>query len=88
MPFMPFNILGMWFRGLLAIAILLGGLALLRKCRASERVEPVGIQDSARADIVQRIIEAHSGELRRILSAVQCRLPTWPRSGRARPSRR
>jgi len=31
MPFMPFNILGMWFRGLLSIAILAGGIYLLRQ---------------------------------------------------------
>ncbi len=30
MPFMPFNILGMWFRGLLSIAILVGGVYLLK----------------------------------------------------------
>ena len=29
MPFMPFNILGIWFRGLLSIAILAGGIYLL-----------------------------------------------------------
>ena len=29
MYFMPFNILGMWFRGLLSIAILAGGIYLL-----------------------------------------------------------
>ena len=31
MPFMPFNILGIWFRGLLAIAILAGGIYLLAR---------------------------------------------------------
>jgi pimeloyl-ACP methyl ester carboxylesterase len=31
MMFMPFNILGMWFRGLLSIAILAGGIYLLRR---------------------------------------------------------
>ncbi|WP_435008981.1 alpha/beta fold hydrolase [Tundrisphaera lichenicola] len=31
MPFMPFNILGMWFRGLLSIAILAGGIYLLKR---------------------------------------------------------
>jgi pimeloyl-ACP methyl ester carboxylesterase len=30
MPFLPFNILGIWFRGLLAVAILAGGLLLLK----------------------------------------------------------
>jgi pimeloyl-ACP methyl ester carboxylesterase len=29
MPFMPFNILGIWFRGLLSIVILAGGICLL-----------------------------------------------------------
>lgn len=29
MPFLPFSILGMWLRGLLALAVLAGGLALL-----------------------------------------------------------
>ena len=31
MPFMPFNILGIWFRGLLSIAILAGGIYLLKR---------------------------------------------------------
>lgn len=31
MPFMPFNILGIWFRGLLSIAILAGGIYLLSR---------------------------------------------------------
>jgi pimeloyl-ACP methyl ester carboxylesterase len=31
MPFMPFNILGIWFRGLLSIAILVGGIYLLKE---------------------------------------------------------
>ena len=31
MPFMPFNILGMWFRGLLSIAILAGGIYFLKR---------------------------------------------------------
>jgi pimeloyl-ACP methyl ester carboxylesterase len=31
MPFMPFQILGMWFRGLLSIAILAGGIYLLSR---------------------------------------------------------
>ncbi len=31
MPFMPFNILGIWFRGLLSIAILAGGIYLLTR---------------------------------------------------------
>jgi pimeloyl-ACP methyl ester carboxylesterase len=31
MPFMPFNILGMWFRGSLSIAILAGGIYLLKR---------------------------------------------------------
>ena len=30
MPFLPFNILGIWFRGLLSIAILAGGIYLLK----------------------------------------------------------
>src|SRR4051812_47371242 len=30
MPFMPFSILGVWLRGLLSIAIIAGGVALLR----------------------------------------------------------
>ncbi len=31
MPFMPFNILGIWFKGLLSVAILAGGIYLLRQ---------------------------------------------------------
>ena len=31
MPFMPFNIIGMWFKGILSIAILAGGIYLLRQ---------------------------------------------------------
>jgi pimeloyl-ACP methyl ester carboxylesterase len=31
MPFMPFNILGMWFRGLLSVAIVAGGIYLLKR---------------------------------------------------------
>ena len=31
MPFMPFQILGIWFRGLLSIAILAGGIYLLKR---------------------------------------------------------
>ena len=31
MPFMPFNILGIWLRGLLSIAILAGGIYLLKR---------------------------------------------------------
>ena len=31
MPFMPFNIIGMWFKGLLSIAVLAGGIYLLRQ---------------------------------------------------------
>jgi hypothetical protein len=31
MPLMPFQILGIWFRGLLSIAILAGGIYLLQR---------------------------------------------------------
>src|SRR5690348_13941042 len=41
MPFMPFHILGIWFRGLLSIAILAGGIYLLSQWyQESHRVEP------------------------------------------------
>ncbi len=30
MPFMPFHILGIWFRGLLSLAIIAGGIYALR----------------------------------------------------------
>lgn len=44
MPLMPFNILGIWFRGLLAVAVLVGGLALLRKWYHDAHVmEPVQV---------------------------------------------
>ncbi len=44
MPFMPFQILGIWFRGLLSIAILAGGIYLLRRWYDdSHVVEPVRV---------------------------------------------
>ena len=43
MPFMPFNILAMWFRGLLAIAIIAGGIYLAKRWfDESHVVVPVG----------------------------------------------
>ncbi len=43
MPFMPVNILGMWFRGLLAIAIIAGGIYLAKRWYdESHVVVPVG----------------------------------------------
>jgi len=39
MPFMPFQILGIWFRGLLSIAILAGGIYLLTRWYDTSHVE-------------------------------------------------
>ncbi len=50
MPFMPFNILGMWFRGLLSIAILAGGIYLLVRWYDDSHV------------IEQIVVSAPSGE--------------------------
>jgi pimeloyl-ACP methyl ester carboxylesterase len=48
MPFMPFNILGIWFRGLLSIAILAGGIYLLsRWYDESHVVVPVRVGPTA-----------------------------------------
>jgi hypothetical protein len=50
MPFMPFNILGIWFRGLLAIAIIVGGIYLIKlwynKCQV---VLPVRVVSTTEA---------------------------------------
>jgi len=47
MPFMPFQILGIWFRGLLSIAILVGGIYLLtRWYDASHVQEPAPAADA------------------------------------------
>ena len=43
MPFMPFNILGIWFRGLLSIAIIAGGIYLL-KLWYDESYEPLPVR--------------------------------------------
>ena len=50
MPFMPFNILGMWFRGLLAIALLGLSIYLLREWyeRATTVHEPIVVADAER----------------------------------------
>ena len=50
MFFMPFNILGMWFRGLLSIAILAGGIYLLKRWYDDSHVveyvtRPVAVDD-------------------------------------------
>ena len=57
MPFLPFNILGIWFRGLLSIAILGGGIYLLTRWYDDSRVtevieEPVA---TAPSDAVRRV---------------------------------
>jgi pimeloyl-ACP methyl ester carboxylesterase len=56
MPFMPFQILGMWFRGLLSIAILAGGIYLLSRWYDESHVveyAPVSTQtvEPRRADV-------------------------------------
>jgi pimeloyl-ACP methyl ester carboxylesterase len=57
MPFMPFNILGLWFRGLLSIAILAGGIYLLSRWYHDSHVtevieEPVA---TAPSDAIRRV---------------------------------
>ena len=63
MFFMPFNILGMWFRGLLSIAILAGGIYLLYRWYDDSHVveqTPVPVAtDKVRAD------DLPPGEVRR-----------------------
>src|SRR4051812_12773281 len=50
MPFMPFQILGIWFRGLLSIAILAGGIYLLKRWYdESHVVEPAPTVPAAEA---------------------------------------
>src|SRR3954452_18791014 len=67
MFFMPFNILGMWFRGLLSIAILAGGVYLLYRwyddSHVVERTPFPVATDGVRAD------DLPPGEERRPASA-------------------
>lgn len=52
MPFMPFNILGIWFRGLLSIAIIAGGIYLLKRWYdESHVIVLVGISPTAEAPV-------------------------------------
>ena len=57
MLFMPFNILGIWFRGLLSIAILAGGIYLLSRwyddSHATEVIEEPVV--TAPSDAVRRV---------------------------------
>ncbi|MGE3818905.1 MAG: alpha/beta fold hydrolase [Isosphaeraceae bacterium] len=54
MFFMPFNLLGMWFRGLFSIAILAGGIYLVSRwyddSHVVERIAVPGAMDEARED--------------------------------------
>jgi hypothetical protein len=66
MPFMPFNILGIWFRGLLAIAIIVGGIYLIKlwynKCQV---VLPVRVVSTTEApDRAPRPIRRTGGRIR------------------------
>ncbi len=63
MPFMPFNILGIWLRGLLSIAILAGGIYLLKgwydESTAIELAVPKGDHDPLTPEQRQeRLLEA------------------------------
>jgi hypothetical protein len=49
MPFLPFNILGIWFRGLLSIAILAGGIYLLTRWYGDSHVTEVIEEPVAKA---------------------------------------
>jgi pimeloyl-ACP methyl ester carboxylesterase len=52
MPFMPFNILGIWFRGFLSLAIIAGGIYLLKRWYdESHVVVPVRIGPIAEAPV-------------------------------------
>ena len=52
MPFMPFNILGIWFRGFLSVAILGGGIFLLyRWYEESQVVRPVRVGPRAEVPV-------------------------------------
>src|SRR6202030_958487 len=53
MPFMPFNILGMWFRGLLAVAIIAGGIYLAKRWYdESHVVLPAGTSATAEGPLL------------------------------------
>src|SRR4051794_22519126 len=56
MFFMPFNILGMWFRGLLSIAILGGGIYLLDRWYDDSHVveQPPAATGKVRTEDVER----------------------------------
>jgi pimeloyl-ACP methyl ester carboxylesterase len=83
MPFMPFNIIGIWFRGLLSIAILTGGIYLLSRWYADSHAtlvieEPVvaAPSDSVRRVDVQPVGTEVTVHTRRIFRFV----PGWNRS--------
>jgi pimeloyl-ACP methyl ester carboxylesterase len=53
MPFMPFNVLGMWFRGLLSIAIIVVGIYLLNRWYDdSHVVVPVRVDPPAETRVI------------------------------------
>jgi len=63
MPFLPFNILGIWFRGLLSVAILAGGIYLLRSWYEHSHVTVItiprgdGLTPEQRKEQMQKSIE-------------------------------
>ena len=54
MLFLPFTVLGMWFRGLLAVAILAGGVALLPQAAGSTPSRQPASSPSAGIDSCRR----------------------------------
>lgn len=70
MPFLPFQILGIWFRGLLSVAILAGGIGLLRWWHVdslrTEVVIPAGAEPGSEA-WKERVLQGlREGETRRV----------------------
>jgi pimeloyl-ACP methyl ester carboxylesterase len=52
MPFMPFNIIGTWFRGLLSIAIIAGGIySLVRWYNESQIIVPLRVDTTVEAPL-------------------------------------
>jgi pimeloyl-ACP methyl ester carboxylesterase len=97
MPFMPFNILGIWFRGLLSVAILAGGIYLLYRWydeshvviqtpSPATKVETPGDgrpEDAADAVPARRLFRFDPGLNRpTYLLAAGCALLAWATAGR------
>ena len=78
MPFMPFNILGIWFRGLLAVAIIAGGVYLLKRWYdESQVIVPLGQADP-------EAVLSH-GDVRNREATAPHRTPRFPVPARHEP---